>query len=144
MVHPLQNGVTMGVAIRQQASDQATPDNWLDALTKLVPGEIIAAFTGALQVDGVGNSLTAQLAILCALTPLAPLVLYFSARRGANAVHPLQYVVRTLAFVLYAFASSPALMAWLDGLRWIPGVGAFIVALLASFVIAPGSSDHRP
>jgi len=121
----------MGVAIRQDN------DSWLDALTKLIPGEVIAAFTGALQVDGVADSRTAQLAVLFVLTPLAPLVLWASARRSGAAVHPLQYAVRTAAFVLYALAASPALMAWLDGLHWIPGVGAFVIALISSFVIVP-------
>jgi hypothetical protein len=132
----------MSVAIRQQTTDQLpTPDNWLDALTKLIPGEVIAAFTGALQVGGVAGSLTAQLVVLLVLTPLAPLVLLYSAHRSGSEVHPLQYAVRTAAFVLYALASSPDVMRWLAGndVRWIPGVGAFVVALLASFIIAPRS-----
>ena len=130
----------MSVAIRQQAAtsiEAAPPDNWLDALTKLVPGEVIATFTAALQIDGVGGSRTAQLVLLIALTPFAALVPYLSVRGTVNKVHPLQYVVRVAALVLYGLASSPALMGWLDGLRWIPGVGTIVVTLLASFVIAP-------
>lgn len=130
----------MSVAIRQQATTSvaaAPPDSWLDALTKLLPGEVIAAFTAALQIDGVGGSRVAQLVILLVLAPFAALVLYISVRGTATSVHPLQYVVRVAAFLLYGLASSPALMAWLDGLRWIPGVGALVVALLASFVISP-------
>jgi hypothetical protein len=123
----------MGVPIRQST------DSWLDALTKLIPGEVMAAFTGATQVAGVGKSFVAQLVVLLLLTPLAPAVLYASARRAdvRGEVHPLQYVVRTFAFVLYALASSPELMARLGDLGFIPGVGSFVVALIASFVLAP-------
>lgn len=121
----------MGVTIRQNN------DSWLDALTKLIPGEVIAAFAGAMQVTGVGENPTAQLAVLLLMTPLAPVVLYVSGRRAKAAVHPLQYAVRTLAFVLYALAASPALVALLGREQWIPGVGAFVVALIASFVIVP-------
>lgn len=128
----------MSIAIRPGPADQLPPaDSWIEAFTKLVPGEVIAAFAGALHVDGVAGSRTAQLALLIALTPLAPLVLRYSARRAAVQVHPLQYAVRPAAFVLCGLAYNPALTTGLDRLRWIPGVGAFVISLLASIVIAP-------
>lgn len=130
----------MSIAIRQGSADQLPPaDSWIDALTKLIPGEVIAAFTGALYVDGVADNRTAQLTLLVALTPLAPLILHYSARRIAAHVHPLQYAVRPATFVLYGLVTSPALKTGLDGLHWILGVGAFVIALLASIVIAPRS-----
>ena len=130
----------MGVAIRQEpgtSSQAAPPDTWLDALTKLLPGEAIAAFTAALQFDDVDGSRVAQLVILVVLAPFAALVPYLSVRGTSARVHPLQYLVRVAAFVLYALASSPALMSLLGGMRWIPGVGVLVISLLSSFVIAP-------
>jgi hypothetical protein len=146
MVRRLQGAADMSVAIRQQpatTAQAAPPDNWLDALTKLVPGEVIAAFTAALQIDGVAGSRTAQLITLIIMTPFAALVPYLSVRGTGTRAHPLQYVVRVAAFVLYALASSPAFMAWLDGLHWIPGVLTLVVALLASFVISPPGRTPR-
>ncbi len=136
---PVAKTQSMGVAIRQAQHEALVParDSWLDALTKLVPGEVIAAYTAVLQIEGVEESSFAQVAIVAALSPLAPLVLFASARRSRASVHPLQYVVRTLAFVLYALARSPGLLDPSGGLQWIAGAGMFVVSLLAALVIAP-------
>lgn len=130
---------SMGVAIRQAQHAPLVPvrDSWVDALTKLVPGEVIAAYTAVLQLQGIAESFFAQVAIVAAFSPLAPLVLLASARRSRAPVHRLQYVVRTLAFVLYALARSPALLDPSGGLQWIAGAGMFVVSLLAALVIAP-------
>lgn len=112
-------------------------DSWLDALTKLVPGEVIVGYTGALQVNGVADDSVAHLTILVLFTCLAPVVLWRSARQVHSDVPWLQYTVRTLAFVLYALGSDRFFMESLGHLQWIPGVGAFAVVLLAALVIVP-------
>jgi hypothetical protein len=139
VVLPLQCDWLMSVAIRLQAAttaQSAPPDSWLDALTKLVPGELIAAFTAALQIGGAADNCTAQLVTLLVLAPFAALIPWWSVRKTPQKVPVLQYAIRVLAFLLYGLATAPALMAALGDLRWIPGVGSFVVALLASFVIA--------
>jgi hypothetical protein len=135
----LQSRINMGIAIRPSSGvgGIVKGDSWLDALTKLVPGEVIIGFTGALQVGGVEEDRNAHLAILIIFTCLAPLVLWWSARRAQTDVHWLQYVIRTGAFVLYGLGSDHLLIKMLGGMHWIPGVGAFVVALLAALVLAP-------
>lgn len=118
-------------------------DSWLDALAKLIPGEVIISFTAALHVSGVGDVVSTHLAIVAVFAALCPVVLWASARRTGAAAPWLQYVVRSAAFVLYGLASDRVLMDWLDPLRWIPGVGALVVAVLAALVLSPPGA-HRP
>jgi hypothetical protein len=133
----------MGIPIRKNSSEGGTVrgDSWFDALAKLIPGELIVAYAGALHVEGVANSRTAHLTILVAFTCLSPLVLAWSGKRAHTRPDWLQYVVRTIAFVLYALGSDADLVRWLAMPSWIPGVGAFVIALLAAFVLAPPGAD---
>lgn len=139
----------MGIAIRQSAVPRAAagdggppapPDGFLDSLSKLVPGEVLAGYVAALQAPGVDAHRGTHLGILLVFTALAPLVLWASARRGGAHPHWLQYVVRTAAFVLVAAGGDPVLLAWLDGLRFIPSVGAIVVVTLAAVILAPPAS----
>jgi hypothetical protein len=119
-------------------------DSWLDALAKLIPGEMIIAFTAALHVPGVGNERLTHLTILVVFTALIPVVLWTSVRRAGVGAHWLQYAVRSTAFVLYGFGSDVVLMSWLDKLEWIPGVGALVVAVLAALVLSPPGAQRPP
>jgi hypothetical protein len=119
-------------------------DSWLDALVKLIPGEVIIAFTAALQVSGVGDSRSAHLAILMVFAALCPIVLWASSRRAGIAAHWLQYAVRSIAFVLYGFGSDHVLLSWLNTLAWIPGVGALVIAVLAALVLSPPGTQQPP
>ena len=119
-------------------------DNWLDALAKLIPGEVMIAFTAALQLDGVGDQRSAHLAILVLFAALCPIALWASARRAAVGAHWLQYVVRTAAFALYGLGADHVLLAWLGDLAWVPGVGALVVAVLAALVLSPPGARHPP
>lgn len=127
---------------RAAAEDTAAtqpPDGFLDSLAKLVPGEVLAGYVAALQAPGVDDHRSVHLGLLAVFTALAPLVLWASARRSGGA-HWLQYAVRTAAFVLVAAGGDPVLLAWLDGLRFIPSVGAIVVVTLAAVILAPPSS----
>jgi hypothetical protein len=119
-------------------------DSWLDALAKLIPGEVIIAFTAALQIDGVGSQRSAHLAILVVFAALCPILLWASVRQAAAAAHWLQYAVRTIAFVLYGLGADRVLMAWLGDFVWVPGVGALVVAVLAALVLSPPGARRPP
>lgn len=84
-------------------------ESQLERLVKLVPADVIALYIPAI---GFG-SLTAWryygLAVTLAATALVPLLLYLDARKDNERVHPVQYIVRTLAFVAWAFVISQPL-----------------------------------
>jgi hypothetical protein len=145
-----QSGSSPGLALEdglvpgRSASRPRRPDSWVDALAKLIPGEVIVAFTAALQVSGVGNGIVSHVAILVVFASLCPLVLWISAMRAAMKAPWLQYVVRTLAFALYGLGSDPVLMVRLDKLQRIPPVGALVVAVLAALVLSPPGAQKPP
>ncbi len=135
----ISHGAPAGARTRASAdatSATAPADGFLDSLAKLVPGEVLAGYIAALQAPGVDDHRRVHLGLLVVFTALAPLVLWASARRSGGA-HWLQYVVRTAAFVLVAAGGDPVLLAWLDGLRFIPSVGAIVVVTLAAVILAP-------
>lgn len=140
----------MGIVIRQQppaslgTGDEsrqrktgAPADGFLDSVAKLVPGEVLVGFVAALEAPGVGDDFTYHFAILVVFAALAPVVLFASSRRAGGRAHWLQYVVRTAAFVLVGVGGDPVLLDWLDGLRWIPSVGAAVIVILAAAILAP-------
>lgn len=148
----------MGIAIAQAqprtlARARSTPDaapttsppsdGFLDSLSKLVPGEVLAGYVAALQAPGVDGHRAYHLAILALFTALAPLVLWGAARHSGGA-HWLQYAVRTAAFVLVAAGGDPVLLSWLDGLRFIPSVGAIVVVTLAAVILTPPAARPPP
>lgn len=146
----------MGIAIAQGRAPRAaraeTPtssaaapaDSFVDSLAKLVPGEALAGYVAALQVPGVGDRRGHHLALLAVFTVLAPLLLWSSARRADDHPHWLQYVVRTAAFVLVGAGGDAVLLTWLDGLRFIPGVGAIVIVALAAVILAPPAAAPPP
>jgi hypothetical protein len=143
-----QTGASPGLALRAILAPgrEARPpaDSWLDALAKLIPGEVIIAFTAALHVSGVGDVVGTHLAIVGVFAALCPVVLWASVRRTGSGAPWLQYVVRSTAFVLYGLASDRVLMDWLGQLQWIPGVGALVVAVLAALVLSPPGAQRPP
>jgi hypothetical protein len=145
-----QTGVSPGFALRaipapgRDAPRPPPADSWLDTLAKLVPGEVIIAFTAALHVSGVGEVVSTHLAIVAVFAALCPIVLWASVRRAGVQAPWLQYVVRSTAFVLFGLGSDRVLMAWLDQLQWIPGVGALVVAALAALVLSPPGAQRPP
>jgi hypothetical protein len=119
-------------------------DSWLDGLAKLVPGEMIVAFTLATRVPGVTQTASAHLVILIAFAALVPLLLRSSAKRAGVAAPFLQYTVRTLAFLLYGSGTDAVLMSSLDKLTWILQLGAMVVAALAALILSPPGIQRPP
>lgn len=137
-------GHAASAASRGTAEGRGTPrpDDWLDALAKLVPGEVILAFHAALRVIGVGASTGAHIAILVIFTSIVPVLLWESARKSGARAPWLQYVVRTLAFALYGFGSDLVLDATLRPVDWM--VGALVIALLTALVLSPPGAQRPP
>jgi hypothetical protein len=106
-------------------------DGWLDALAKLVPGEVVLVQAAMLQLptsDGV------RLAVTVALAALVPVTVWWSARRAGVPAPVLQYVIRTATFALYSLAE----------LSWVASVGAVAIAMLAAFALVPPGAAAPP
>jgi hypothetical protein len=126
----------MSIVIRESHDTNARPDGYLDALAKLVPGEVIAGYTAALQLRGVETVLQ-QWIIAAVFTALTPTLLYLAARRNPTQPEPFQYIMRTMAFVLVAMGSNETLLSSMRDLQWIPGVGVLVVSALAAYIATP-------
>lgn len=127
---------------KRYAARAATPDDdWLGALTKLIPIEVIAAYTAAIKLlQGVETSNMRQMVawIILAVGAVGT-VLYMVAtwdpdpavRRSELAHAWPQLIVSLLAFGFWAFTLGPPFDAfpwyaeWLGGLALI--VGAFLL-----------------
>lgn len=109
-------------------------DDSLDIVVKLIPTEVVTLYLTALSFDNVENSRLAGPALLTIGTLLTPLVLFFVGRRSNQSVPLAQYVVRTLAFVAWAFAIGNPL-APMDPIEpWIPRFAILVIPLLGSFL----------
>lgn len=126
----------MGLGIQRQP-----PDSYLDAVAKLVPGEVLVAYFAALRVPGIGGERVYHLALLVVLAALSPALLALSARRIRSSAPWLQYVVRAASFTLVATSADPVLALWPSRLQWVASVGCLAVILLAAAILAPPSTQ---
>jgi hypothetical protein len=131
----------MGTSIRQGlASDPARPppDNWLDALSKLISGEMLVAFDVTRHAPGLSTNEANRIVMVGIFAALIPLLLWLSARRTQTSTPSLQYLVRTASFMLIAVADAiPTRHSWT-----LVSAG-FGLAVLASFVLSPPVAAHE-
>jgi hypothetical protein len=78
------------------------PESTLERLIKLIPADVVAIYIPALGLDRLAGWSGYRLTISIAGLVLVPLLLYFDAQAANERVPPLQYVVKTLAFVAWA------------------------------------------
>lgn len=105
----------------------------LERLVKLVPADVAGLYIPAI---GLG-SLTAwpwyALAIAIGGTLLVPILLYLDARPDED-VPVIQYVVRTLAFVAWAFLVSQPLAPWVIN-PLVPALIALVLPVIGERLI---------
>jgi hypothetical protein len=78
-------------------------DSQLERLTKLVPADVIALYIPAISFGAFTAWRYYALAVTIAATALVPTLLYLDARSSNERASPLQYVVRTVGFLAWAF-----------------------------------------
>lgn len=78
-------------------------DSQLERLTKLVPADVIALYIPAISFGAFTTWRYYALAVTIAATALVPALLYLDARSSKEQAPPVQYIVRTLGFVAWAF-----------------------------------------
>ncbi len=83
----------------------------LERLAKLIPGDVVSVYVAAIGLGKFTTWPSYTLAVAIGCTVLVPLLLYLDARPTGK-VPATQYVVRTLAFVAWAFAISQPLSPW--------------------------------
>lgn len=93
----------------QPARPAAPGETQLERLVKLVPADVVALYIPAVGLGSLTTWPRYPLAIAIGATLLVPLLLYLDARSAGDRVPALQYVVRTLAFVAWAFVISQPL-----------------------------------
>lgn len=98
----------------------------LERLVKLVPADAVALYVPALGFRSLTSWPSYSLAVAIGGTLLVPLLLFLDARSARERVPPLQYIVRTLAFVAWALVISDPLG---------PGVVHPIVPALVALVL---------
>jgi len=122
----------------------APTDNWSDAVTKLIPIEVVAAYLAAVQiVTGLESSTSVAVAqwILFGIGALATILYMLATWDPDPAVRESdlksawpQLFISLAAFVTWAFAiGSPfGLLAWYEG--WMGGLALIAGALLLAAI----------
>jgi len=97
-----------GAGVPPAAAPVARPpilsDSQLERLTKLVPADVIALYIPALSLGAFTAWPYYALAVTIGATALVPTLLYLDARPSKERVSLVQYAVRTLGFLSWAFA----------------------------------------
>jgi len=78
-------------------------ESLIERLVKLVPADVVAIYVPALGLGRLTTWPHYALVISIAATVLVPLLLFLDAHSANERVPPLQYIIRTLAFVAWAF-----------------------------------------
>lgn len=97
---------------RPAAGQPAPPpidESLLERLVKLIPADVVALYVPALGFRTLTSWSQYPLAIAIGGTLLVPLLLFLDARSAHERVPPLQYVIRTLAFVAWTLVISEPL-----------------------------------
>jgi hypothetical protein len=93
-----------------RASSPALADTRLERLIKLIPADVAGIYIPAIGLGSLTTWRWYSLAIAIAGTVLVPVLLYLDTRPGRPPA--VQYVVRTFAFVAWAFLVSQPLSPW--------------------------------
>jgi len=119
------------------------PTTLLDLLPKLLPVKIVLTYQAIKSIDMDGSQVAAP-ATLLAFAALTPLVLWWQALRTREQPAPMQYVIRTAAFVAWAFFTGDPLAPYASVPRWIVALIAASVSLLGFIVLELGKHSVAP
>lgn len=101
----------------------------LDRILKLIPTEVIALYAALLPVVPDVPSRFFPLIMYLAGLALVPIILILDGRATGERARWPQYVVRTLAFAVWAMAVAWPFSPWLS-----PGQGRWLIALAVPLV----------
>jgi hypothetical protein len=132
----------MSLAVNKAGT--ALGGGWPEALAKLVPGEIIVAFAAALDIPGLPDRAGVHLVILGVSAVLTPVVLWASSRHASEKAPWLQHVVRATTLVLFGLGADKTLHEGLGDYRFVPHLGALVVAILGALILAPPGAGKPP
>jgi len=116
-------------ASRSAAIDGTQGETQLERLVKLTPADVVALYIPAIGLGSLTSWPRYPLAIAIGATLLVPLLLYVDARVAGDRVPPLQYVLRTLAFIAWAFVISQPLAPY-EVEPVIPALFALVLPVL--------------
>ena len=113
---------------------------WHEAIAKPID---LALYTGALPIAGDVPWRHFTLAMFIAGLVLVPTVLYLDGRATKQFAPWPQYVLRTLAFAVWAMACSWPFSAWSrpDNARWVVAIGVLVIPFLGGLLLREKPSD---
>jgi hypothetical protein len=118
-----------GAQPAQAAKSPTLTESQLERLVKLVPADVVALYIPAIGLGTLTTWSYYALAVTIGATVLVPLLLYLDARSAKQRVPVLQYVVRTAAFILWAFVIGQPLAPYhMDPV--IPALLALVLPIL--------------
>ncbi len=94
---------------RVKRSRAVLAETRLERFVKLLPADVLAVYITALGLGALTDwRLYSPIVFACA-TALVPGLLYLDARSAGDRAPSMQYVLRTVTFVAWAFVISPSL-----------------------------------
>jgi hypothetical protein len=81
----------------------------LERFVKLLPADAIAVYLAAVGLGALIDWRHYELAVFGGATVLVPLLLYLDARSAGDRAPSMQYVLRTITFLAWAFVIRPSL-----------------------------------
>lgn len=109
----------------------------LDRILKLVPTELLAFYTAAAPIKDEVPWRYFPFALFLAGTALVPLILYLDGRNTHQTARWPQYVVRILAFIAWASATSWPFAPWASEheFSWLRSLTVLLVPLVGALVL---------
>ena len=119
----------LGASPAQPTHPTPLTETQLERLVKLVPADVVALYIPAIGLGTLTSWQYYGLAVTIGAAVLVPVLLYLDARSAKQRVPRLQYVVRTIAFVLWAFViGQPLAPHHVDPV--LPALFALVVPIL--------------
>ncbi len=116
-----------------QGNPPGEPATFLDLLPKLIPVEIVVSY--GVLITLIGSSTVAAPTILIAFAIMTPLALWLQGLRVQQVPAVPQYVVRTAAFLAWAFHTSNPLAPHPPVPNWVVALGATAIGLLGALLL---------
>jgi hypothetical protein len=131
----------MPLALNDRATDrgQLPPvhETDLDRILKLIPTEVLALYTAAAPLTDQLRPTCFPLALFAIGVALVPLVLFLDGWTMSAPASRLQYLVRMLAFIVWALAISWPFTPWLakEDYTWVTSLAVLLVPLAGAYLL---------
>lgn len=122
--------------LKSSLRETAPRESDLDRVLKLIPAEVISLYITARGLSD--DTIVFPLVLFGLALALVPTILALDARRSRVPAPPLQYVLRTLAFVVWAFAvGQPLAGVGVVVPDWVPGLLVLLIPILGARLFPP-------